>query len=592
MAFRFTLIFLLINCIQVVQAQGLGGFQNFEYCVFVDETNVRSQPQISGRILGQLKVGEVPDLYHEEKRKKDVINDREGYWIPIHYKGQLGYVWSHTLSHFAFKSHLNVDQTFTIKHIKDQLYVQVVENNNVVYKDSTQIVPSIPKEYAACTSLGVMNHGKPNPVEIIGFNQEEYKKVLIWNGEKIDKYTQPINHPFFYKSYKTPEQFKKGIISGNALNCRALPQAGSKVVMELPLYALVDVEKERVKYDKIGEYEGWWSKIKYQEQEGYVWSNYLNIPKTSVQSHLEEGLEFVTSGRRVFAIQNGEIISHVTFSSYHNGNVSQIYLSGNGGLKDFTSLVHVAYFGESCGVPSGEYIIGWDGNKLTYLYDDFGMGDGGYYEEGSYNLPIHKNGIKDHIVYSRGYGEILAYPFSQNIDDNWKSFVYGETSYVYEFTGDSLKEVDSKYKAIRDLCEENIIISFWGDYSGDGIEDVAVVLGKEGIMGAKKEFILFKGEEDGSYTKLSKTKNIVSNDYTAIEVIYLPQGLDIHLVKSKGSFINEIDVEYPTFQRIQLRCAKDKKKLVEVKNQKYEYHGNQESWDINAVQPTKRLEFY
>lgn len=592
MAFRFTLIFLLINCVQILQAQGLAGYQNLEYCVFVDETNVRSQPRISGRILGQLKVGEAPDLFHEEKREKDVVNDREGYWIPIHYKGQLGYVWSHTLSHFAFKSHLNVDQTFTIKHIKDQLYVQVVENNNVVYKDSTQIATSTPTEYAACTSLGVMNHGKPDQVEIIGFNQVEYKKVLTYDGVKIDVYTQPINHPFFYKSYKIPESFKKGIISGDALNCRALPQAGSKVVMELPLYALVDVEEERVKYDKIGEYEGWWSKIKYEGQEGYVWSNYLNIPITSVQSHLEEGLEFVISGRRVFAIQNGEIISHVTFSRYHNHNVSQIYLSGNGGLKDFNSLVHVAYFGESCGVPSGEYIIGWNGNKLTYLYDDFGMGDGGYYEEGYHLLPIHNNGIKDQIVYSGGYGEILAYPLLQNTGDNWKSFVYGETSYVYEFTGDSLKEVDSKYKTIRDLSEENIIISFWGDYNNDGIEDVAVVLGKEGVMGAKKEFILFKGEEDGSYTKLSKTKNIVSNDYTGIEVIYLPQGLDIHLVNSKGSFINEIDVEYPTFQRIQLRCTKGNKKLVEVKNQKYEYHGNQESWDINTVQPTKRLEFY
>ena len=399
MLFRIILILTILSC-RITRAQGLINFQNFQFGVYIDKTNVRTQPDVTSSVLGQFNMGDMLTVIDTMEFVDDIINNRTGQWVPIEYKGQLGYVWKHTLSDATFRSHINSNQQFIVKISESTLHICVFEESLLVYTDTLDIPKRNTVLSTVFTSLG--NTNLLNQKEVLVCANLEMYKTWTWDGTKVEEYNDRFIHPFLesFKN-KAPKAFPKSIISGDHVNCRVNASSKSEIAFTLPLYALVDVLEDKIKLENLGGYDGWWSKIKYKNQIGYVWSNYLNTPQFTLNSDLSKHVNFVVSSKRVFAIVDGVPVDHVSFSRKPITNLHSAFESGNGGLKTLKHLIHVEYLGESCGEQSGKYVLGWDGHTFKYLFHSYTLGEADFFKEDQYFVPVQRLGKQNVIVHRK-----------------------------------------------------------------------------------------------------------------------------------------------------------------------------------------------
>lgn len=78
---------------------------------------------------------------------------------------------------------------------------------------------------------------------------------------------------------KNKSPYRTAIVetTANSLNLRSLPNISSEVIIKIPDSSAVKVlyfDEEVLVLDGVT---GKWCKIKYADQEGWVWGNYLNI---------------------------------------------------------------------------------------------------------------------------------------------------------------------------------------------------------------------------------------------------------------------------------------------------------------------------
>ncbi len=360
---------------------------------FNDHCIVRSEPNVKSEILFSLPAktflftGNTSDSYY----KKDTINNLEGHWVDLDYLGHKGYIWGHLISDNSFMT--NQGELVLLKkrgesEIQSKIYKHdfIVSNRIDTIHDLELIGQTITDGSALFeltnTYLIAGNHGT---------------KYITLNNHVIRKKDMAINPSILKPMHFIEDTNFIGVIRGNIVNVRTLPNDSSDVIGKLTNNHIVSIDsigKTQIFNLETRRNWGKWVKIDLDGMSGYVWDEYLIVPN-KIHIQKETNTRFLLSYRSLFALDaQNNILSEYVITDKTIGNnymwiknietkvqpcpyktnynySTQITLSTSSGEMDVSSEDKDVYI--------------WNGKKISKIYSPYQSFDAGLSWTTSYN---------------------------------------------------------------------------------------------------------------------------------------------------------------------------------------------------------------
>ena len=447
-------------------------------------------------------------------------------------------------SRTEIKSQVNIDYRFKFDVSKNSTNIKIFHKEKFIKSQSIKNKDTLVFSYAK--SLGSTHNSEGQDVFIFYFG--DYKKSRIqfysWNQNEFLEFNKPFKDSSFFNYKRNSSQ----LIVESLVNFRRKPDQASKVISVLEFGSKVKLLQNNVKYDTVNQKRGSWAKILYRKDTGFIWQDYLSF--YYFQSYKEENLRFIIRDsydyrHQIIAARENKVID--TFSFYRISNFMGAHSRGNLGLENVKDIIGVCYSGESCGVPSGDVLIAWDGNNFHKLINEEGTGDGGLSYGQSIVFPSHISGRKNSIKVNTYDSESIDVYKGSKEDDNYDNInrLYLSRNFVYQNW--KLSEVNSETKELEKLLASqfpsfNLRYFEKGDLNGDGVKD-AILYAVDTANSLKEDYakkpnkslivIAFKGVRTGYFIKTYSNKIIVHEENSPLTRVEIkPIGFRLNIYYS------------------------------------------------------------
>ncbi|CEN88087.1 mannosyl-glycoprotein endo-beta-N-acetylglucosamidase [[Clostridium] sordellii] len=334
--------------------------------VVATSLNVRSGPSTGHGIIGSLKNNE----------KVEVISESNG-WSKIKYNGKEGYVSS--------------------TYLKDSNEVGTSkpdEKPNVGTKIKVVAATSLNVRSGPSTGYGIIGSLKNNEkVEVIS-ESNGWSKIK-YNGKEgyvSSTYLKDSNEGGTSKPDEKPNVVTKiKVVAATSLNVRSGPSTGHGIIGSL---------KNNEKVEVISESNGW-SKIKYNEKEGYVSSTYLKDSNEGGAVTPPEQTKTKVVTATSLNVRSGPSTGHGIIGSLKNNEKVEVISESNGWSK-------IKYNGKE-GYVSSTYLTDYQGGGTNP-----GGGSGGSSSEvvngATVNYRNLSYSLQDHVnkQASKGNGNMIS----------------------------------------------------------------------------------------------------------------------------------------------------------------------------------------
>ncbi|MEN8928477.1 MAG: SH3 domain-containing protein [Flavobacteriales bacterium] len=441
------------------------------------------------------------------------------------------------------KSQTNIDYLFELIKNKDNTEIKVFYKNRFIDKQKIENKDTLQLSYLK--SLGTTFKSEGQDVFLFYFGDYRDSKIEFysWNNKRFIPYTHPFPDSSFY-AYRRGSQ----LIVEPLVNFRLNPSLDSEKIKVLSLGTEVSVLQHRFKRDTLGQDYGYWSKISVAGDTGYLWEDFISLHY--FDSYKEKSLRFVIRDgkdykHQLMAIRENKVLD--TYSFQRISNLRGAHSMGSMGLKDVEEIIGVCYSGGSCGVPSGDVQIAWDGNVFRKFINEEGTGDGGLSFGQSILLPANIGGVENTIRVTTYDSESIDIFSKIGTEDSYANIDRLSLTRDYRYDNWKLKEQFSETQ----LMEKLLVSKFprhklqyfeKGDLNQDGIKDAIIyavdTVGQwTGEYGAKKNksliVIVLKGKEGGYNIKASSKKIIKHEENSPLTKIEItPVGFDLKIFYS------------------------------------------------------------
>ncbi len=500
MRYYILLIFILLQSITGFSQRGYYANHVSNSPVFIYNTNVnlRTSSSIKSKIIATLNPGD--KLQQTHTQIWDTINGNHGYWIEIQHKNDIAYVWNNLVSRFAFKLHTNTDYRLLIKEeSKNKIGVKIFHNNQFISHYPIEIKAN--KELSEVFSIGT-THNSDNK-EIIVFKFQEHNDFLLyqWDEGILKPFTKKLELPFL-------NGLQLGYITADNVNIRSEASIKSSIIATLQIPNRVEILNYHYQKDTLNNQKGYWSHIKYKNQEAYVWSKFL--ASKGVESLKNKEVTFIIKDNYLSVLKNGKIVDKIETKMEGDDLVSL----GNLGVPQIEEFIAICYYAESCGQTGGDIIYSWNGRKLNYFIDNTGVGDGGLFEENTAIFPSFFNGTKNTINIISSEGESIQTPSPDLSKTSYKSFYRKKVTKTYTIDTDGklipkLTETE-KIQALIKQEFKNYELKYHKttDINKDGFMDVFIYMVNPKTQN-HSTFAIALGNESGKYILHSSNSNLI-----------------------------------------------------------------------------------
>ena len=500
--------------------------------VFSDNANLREKPNLESKIVGSVSFG--TELKSMQSSINGVVNGVKGQWIKILHKDKSCYIWNGLTATSNFKSQVYLDNSFLIKHTKrNKFEVKVFEKG--VYQKTISFSNNSKLKYFGGGSLGKTYNSDGKDIFVFYFvgYDSTISQFYQWDGRDLIKFDKTLKDNSF-SNYKDKNS---QIIIEKLVNLRKDPSADSEIIKVLGFGFKINLVKQKIKRDTVNSEIGYWSRVSYKNDTGFVWSSYVSM--YSFESYKEKSLSFViTEGEgwkhKILAIRNTKVVDSYLFNRI--SNFSGAHSNGNLGLKNVSEILAVCYSSYSCGTPSGDVLIAWDGVKFKKFFNESGVGDGGLSDGVYLTFPSENDGKKG-VVTIGYYGSESIRLYSEKGGSNYESINRSHLVRNYKYE-DSLVEINSDTKEIEMILAKKLPkyqLQYFekADLNSDGYLDV--ILCAKDTSGhylenyeyrSKKTLlvILLKNKTGNYYVKTSSNKLIVHKDNMPLSKIIAEKG--------------------------------------------------------------------
>jgi hypothetical protein len=491
--------------------------------VYVDSTNVRDSPSISGKIIGKLNQNSIISGYSNMESVEGKVGGVSSSWQPIRLQGKVGYIWQPNLADGYFKSESDLNVHFLLNFTPHKgLEFKVFRNNTFI--SSHFFENKAYKEINGSVSLGTTFNS--NGKEVIAVSIDNSYDLFEWDGTALKKSEiQLADDSFITGRYSV---YKQGIINANKVNVRTSPKRNASISETLDASTLVELAEKNPIEDTIQGKRGYWYGIIRNGKTGYVWSNFIDVPRRYVKSNKVKDESFLYTTNAIYVLKQSELVHRtpientVYYYSEDREERNNFIQFGNRGLNSDYQFLGICYASESCGEAGGDNLYLWDGKKMTHFANDFSVGDGGYSSGHSYTFPNQLNGIRDRVIFEEEESEYADY---DNESEENNSFIFSYARYEMQFNGDSLVEIESIHSKSRAFLQDtfpeyNLLHSTFSDLNQDGIEDVAFAMSQQtDEQSDSKPSVLIGvafGNASGTFQDLKVNRSLVKSSYHSI----------------------------------------------------------------------------
>jgi len=344
-------------------------------------------------------------------------------------------------------------------------------------------------------SVGVIFNSEGKEVVSINFIDES-SLSFQWDGKKLIPFEKEI--PASFLKHSRNLQY----IAAAHVNIRSTPSIKGEVLSSAQFLDEVEIVKVHVQQDTIQGVIGYWHHIKYNEEEGYVWSH-LVIPNV-VKSLKTKGLAFMGKEGRILAIKDRKVIDSV------EGYADDLVPLGTLGVSGVSELIATCHRAESCGQTSGDIMYSWDGQKIKKFVDNTGVGDGGFFEGNEVVFPSFYTGTKNRIRVIRTEGESVNVPSTDLLTSSYDSFYNTYIEKIYEVTDQKLIEKSTETQKIEKFINQefNARLAYFKllDFNKDGYQD-AIVSAKS--LKDDSMVVVLQGSASGEYKVHSYSNKLI-----------------------------------------------------------------------------------
>lgn len=490
----------LLYCFMVIT------FAKAQYVTFADNINIREAPSITSKVIGQLHHN-TPiqvDYNGEFSVIEDSIGGVKSYWYLIKHNDITGYVWSPLLTTINITSKTNSDHKILVHFShKKKLEFKVFKNDSLLHYSYYERKEH--EDIVNCVSLGTTFNSLGKEIIGIKYQDENYKYDLFeWDGKIIQTSNIKLNDASQITGKYLP--YNISYINSNNVNMRTTPDSNGAVIDRIAKNTPVTSLKICNNNIKLNGEWGCWQPIRFNNKEGFVWSNFVDFPIRYIKSNSSEKESYLFTNHAIYVFEGGRIsnyykfkhrsFSYITRTGYHYLYDYKFIDYGNMGLDPKYTILGLHYPMES---GSGEDFYIWDRVKLNYI-GTYCAGED--YMCSNYTFP-DASGIKDRIIETR---------YEDNNSFNYDNLTYYEQYYLMLYNGDSLVEVPSKYSWLRDNMKikfpsHRIAHTRFDDLDNDGIEDVMFIL--QDKSGAQVVGFAL-GNTEGNFEKFKYNKSIGS----------------------------------------------------------------------------------
>lgn len=269
---------------------------------------------------------------------------------------------------------------------------------------------------------------------------------------------EPSSENYFWASHL---QFPQdGLIAAKNCYIRSEPNTKSSIIDSLQTGFPIQILEETKANLTLKGLDLPWILVSFvknnQLQKGYLWKGFLAIGScvfndkrnfiTSVERKYTKKVQEVDyQYERVFydfktkiydseaRILAEKVFSHPVSENYYVTNS----VIPNWGLQNVECVYRLAFNGESCGVPTEEHYLYWNGIQLDNLLTKSSMGDANmYYHTEAFIFPNEKGGIKNCIQ--------KTITTAENTDENGESSEFLVTKSTEFYSWDGKKAVLTK----------------------------------------------------------------------------------------------------------------------------------------------------
>lgn len=417
--FKMTITFVLIFLIYTP----IFGQKNY---TFNDHCIVRSEPNIKSEILFSLPAktflftGNKSYSYH----KKDTINNQEGHWVNVDYLGHKGYVWGHLISDNSFMTNQG-ELVLLKKRGKSKIESKIFKEDLLVSNriDIIHALELIGKTIIDGSSLFELT----NTYIITDDLSTQY---ITLNNHVITKKDMAI-HPSILKPMHFIEDTSFiGVVKGNIVNIRALPNDSSDVIGKLTNNQIVSIDsigKTQIFNLETKRSWGKWVKIDLDGMSGYVWDEYLIVPN-KIHIQKETNTRFLLSYRSLFALDaQNNILSEYVITDKTIGNNYMWIKDLNVKIQpcpfntvyDYSAQITLSiHYGEMDVNSQDNDVYIWNGKKFSKIYSPYQSFDAGLSWTTSYNSIVldekkMNNGVirivKEEEEFHKSYYDVIDY---------------------------------------------------------------------------------------------------------------------------------------------------------------------------------------
>ena len=530
--------------------------------VFVDQANVRAKASLKSKVLGTLPFNETINRDYNIATVNDTISGNSGMWVPITYKGQTAYIWDRVLAISYFRSDLDVDYRFLVglnssSHTIIKVFYKDTFKMQFVFKDV------LINQYTKFGTIGKTYNSNGNEVIVAVYDNKPNDNIVFeWNTVSLKKSAiqlrgKPhISNQDYYPNHKS--NYNYCLIKKDQVNIRERPSVRSEKIATLSKFTKVKLLQRDVKFDTVNGVRLYWHKIEWNSKPAYICGNLVSIPVKYIKSNKNDNLDFLYTYGAIYVFRNEKVVyQKIIQENYHVEDIYEMGSLGFGGDYQFIAARVVSY---TEGADFGEEIYLWTGKEIKYIGFSGGSGDMCEYDITDYSFPI-SSGVKNKVFINYLYEEAYPYPENDNCSESAPYFTIIEENKIMELRKDTLIEVDSKYRRLRNYVSSHfpkLILrnTSFGDLNQDGVEDALCFITADPWTNDAKSksspriVAIFYGKADSTYMLYSSNKAIVNNKYNAVNFKIHKKGFEVEVIilqyngNNEGTYFSAFDFQY------------------------------------------------
>ncbi|MGB1296159.1 MAG: hypothetical protein ACPG6V_11825, partial [Flavobacteriales bacterium] len=343
-----------------------------------------------------------------------------------------------------------------------------------------------------------------------------------------------------------------------------------------------DSKRQSIKYDGFSEE---WIPVYYKDSYGYIDATFLERPSQIFDNIYDSTIKYGVSDKYLYYYRNRTLLSENKIKEHITPQSITVYPST--ALTHSNEIIKLSYFGESCGVPSGDLVYVRNGDDIVFLFHNESMGDGGYGTETRFSI-IGQDSILE-FSYENEY--LMGNGDDKKITHDYQFNVHYQ---LYKWTNNSLEPLESKYDILSDLAYQNdwmVDNQFYLDLNNDGREDIIGVLRK--VKENEDDYLEFIGEsvlviflqdQNGDYQIYGENHAIYKKGFSATEIKTTKSGFQLEILYAEDCIgcpsTNGDDFGYKTYDF----ALKDSSFVLQqtkwINRSDFEHLDNKDYWKI------------